>query len=97
MKIDIEKLALLARIKLTPTEEKKISGEFKDILDYISQLKKIDMRIADGNGASRTTELENVMREDANPNEPGCFSDILMKEAPSIKKGYIKVKHIFEK
>lgn len=97
MKIDIEKLALLARIKLTPKEKEKFQSEFAGILDYVSQLKKVDTRSMDDKEAGRTNELENVMRDDVSPNEPGGFSDILLKEAPSTKNGYIKVKHILEK
>ena len=90
--IDIEKLALLARIRLTPAEKEKLEKEFKGILDYISQLKKVDVRNV---GDDETSKI-NVMREDDNPNEPGTCSEKLLKEVPSVEKGYVKVKHILE-
>ena len=43
-----------------------------------------------------TTNLENVMREDENGYEAGQFSEKLLKEAPSVEKGYVRVKHILE-
>jgi aspartyl-tRNA(Asn)/glutamyl-tRNA(Gln) amidotransferase subunit C len=90
--VDIEKLALLARIKLTPTEKEKLEKEFGDILDYVSQLQKADIRnVGDGEN-----EEENVLREDKNSNEPGIFSEKLLKEAPYRERGYIKVKRILE-
>jgi len=94
--VDIEKLALLARIKLTPLEKEKLQKEFKKILDYISELKKADIRNVTNNEASKTTNLENVMREDENGYEAGQFSEKLLKEAPSVEKGYVRVKHILE-
>jgi len=91
MKLDVEKLALLARIKLTPAEKEKLQKEFGDILNYVSQLKKADVR-----GAEESEKINNVMREDEKQNEPGSFSKKLLNEAPSVERGYIKVKHIFE-
>jgi aspartyl-tRNA(Asn)/glutamyl-tRNA(Gln) amidotransferase subunit C len=94
--VDIEKLAFLARIKLTPLEKEKLQKEFKKILDYISKLKKIDIRNIANNEVSKTTNLENVMREDEDGYEAGEFSEKLLKEVPSVEKGYVKVKHILE-
>ncbi len=94
--IDIEKLAGLARIKLTPSEEKKLRKEFGEILDYVSKLKEIDTRSGRGKEFETALDLENAAREDDNPNEPGGFSEDLLKEAPSVSKSHIKVKHILE-
>ncbi|MBU2109435.1 Asp-tRNA(Asn)/Glu-tRNA(Gln) amidotransferase subunit GatC [Patescibacteria group bacterium] len=84
VKIDIEKLALLARIKLTPKEKERLQKEFEDILNYISKLKEVDVSEISDEEAGRTTDLKNVMREDENSHKPAEF------------KGYIKVKHILE-
>lgn len=84
MKPDIEKLALLARIKLTPKEKEKLQKEFEAILDYISKLKEVDVSGINDEEVDRTTDLKNVMREDENFHKP------------AESKGYIKVKHILE-
>ncbi len=94
--VDIEKLALLARIKLTSLEKEKLQKEFEKILDYVSQLKKADIRNVSDREASKTTDLENIMREDGDGYEPGEFSEKLLKEVPAVERGYIKVKHILE-
>lgn len=96
MEVDIEKLALLARIKLAPKEKKKLQKEFEEILNYVSKLKEIDIKGIGDKEASETINLENVMRDDENFHKAGEFSEDLLKEAPSIEKGYIKVKHILE-
>lgn len=92
---DIEKLALLARIKLTSTEKEKLQKEFGDILEYVSQLKQVDVRSAKEERAT-VLDLRDVMRDDNKANEPGRFSEVLLKEAPMVERGYVKVKHIFE-
>jgi len=96
MKLDVERLALLARIKLTSTEKEKIQKEFKKILDYFSKLKKADVRGMTDKEAGKTVDLKNVVREDSDGYEAGKFSEQLLKEVPSVEKGYVKVKHILE-
>lgn len=94
MELDIEKLSVLARIKLDASEKRKLRDEFAAILDYISTLKKADISSISDIEAGRTTELENIMREDEAENKPGEFSEDLLKSAPSVENGYIKVKKI---
>lgn len=94
--IDIKKLALLARIKLTPLEKTKLQKEFKKILDYISKLKEVDIKGVIDKEAGKTVNLKNVVREDSDGYEAGKFSEKLLKEVPSVEKGYVKVKHILE-
>ncbi len=95
-KIDIEKLALLARIKLAPKEKEKLQKEFEEILNYVSKLKEIDIEGIGDKEASETINLENVMRDDENFHKAGEFSEDLLKEVPLVEKGCIKVKHILE-
>lgn len=94
MKFNVERLALLARIKLTSQEKEKLQKEFEAVLNYVSILKKIDVGGVSNQEAGRTTESENIMREDADGNKPGEFSADLIREASSVEDGYIKVKHI---
>ncbi len=96
MEIDIDKLALLARIKLDSKEKGNLQKEFEDILNYISKLKKVDIKDIDEGEAGKTTELENIMREDEESHKAGEFSKDLLKEAPSTEKNFIKVKRILE-
>ena len=96
MKLDIEKLALLARIKLASKEKEKLQKEFEAILDYVSKLKEIDIEGIGDKEASETINLENVMRDDENFHKAGEFSEDLLKEMPRAEKGYAKVKHILE-
>lgn len=39
---DVEKLAALARIELTPEEKKKFGEQISSILDYVDQIQEVD-------------------------------------------------------
>jgi len=96
MKVDIERLALLARIKLDSKEKAKFQKEFEAILNYISKLEEVDVGKLDEFESSKTVDAENVVQEDEGPHEGGKFSDDLLKQAPETEKGYVKVKHVLE-
>jgi aspartyl-tRNA(Asn)/glutamyl-tRNA(Gln) amidotransferase subunit C len=97
MEIDIDRLALLARIKLNSQEKDKLKQEFEGILGFIAQLSEVDTSSIEGPKAGRATEEENVMREDDDSNTPGVQTEVLIKEAPLSHKGFVKVKNVFNK
>jgi aspartyl/glutamyl-tRNA(Asn/Gln) amidotransferase C subunit len=94
--INIEKLALLARIKLGTKEKEKLQKEFEAILGYVSKLKEMEVGAISDQEASKTIEIENIVREDENPYASGEFSEDLFKKASSVERGYFKVKRILE-
>jgi aspartyl-tRNA(Asn)/glutamyl-tRNA(Gln) amidotransferase subunit C len=76
---EVKKLAMLARIELTPKEEKELQKDLGAILDYVSKLKNAPTKEA---GTFKT--LANVFRED----EP-------VADESDVEKGkHVKVKHI---
>ena len=92
MKIDIEKLAFLARIKLDEEEKQKLQKEFGDILDYVSQLQSAE--IMEGEVLSERKENFNILRDDSNPYQPEEFSKRLLDQASRREGDYIKTKKI---
>lgn len=92
-KIDVEKVAKLARIELGAEEKEKLQKEFEGILDYVDKLSQADLSKLE---AGNEPERKNILREDKSPHEGGIFSDKLMGEAPEREGDYIKVKHVFE-
>ncbi len=94
--VDIENLANLARIKLTPKFKEELEKEFRAILDYFSKLNEADVSQIKNEEIGNITGLTNITRDDEQQNEPGEYSKILLKEAPDTEDGYIKVKHILE-
>ena len=89
---EIEKLALLSRVSLSPEEKEKMQGEFDAILEYVATIQK-----ASTSATERTPSIiaqKNVMREDASPHETGLHTEALVGAAPEREGDYIKVKKI---
>ena len=87
---DVNKLASLARIDMSQSEKEEFLGNMESILGYIDIIKKADVSGIE----LAKSEVRNVMREDANPNETGFFTDRIIKEMPDSEAGYLKVKQI---
>ena len=90
MEINIKYLANLCRIFLTESEEKKIKKDFEKILQYISQLQKID---TEGVKPSyHVIPITNVFREDKI--EESLPLEETLKNAPSKSNNFFKVPKI---
>lgn len=92
-RVEVLKLADLARIRLSEVEAERLSGEFEVILDYVGEIKEM----ASENGRPQTPSdypVRNVMREDGVGHETGIHTDKLLREAPLSTGNYIKVKKI---
>lgn len=73
-KEDVEKIANLARLALTPEEIAQYQKQLSAVLDYAEMLNELDLEQIDF--VSQTETRKNVMREDAI--EPGlALEDVL--------------------
>jgi aspartyl-tRNA(Asn)/glutamyl-tRNA(Gln) amidotransferase subunit C len=91
-KKDIAKLAQLARIKLTATEEEKFSGQISSILEYVKQIEEVDtsyVAAADHHG-----QLANVLRRDRV--KPYLPVKKIIDQFPEKYGNLNKVKRVFE-
>jgi len=61
-KIDTQKIAKLARLKLTETESDKLDGYLEQVVDYIDQLNQLDT--SNVQPTSHVLPIHNVFRED---------------------------------
>ena len=94
-KIEVEHIAKLARLGLTPAEIKKFQRELSSILDYIEKLKKVD--VTGMLATSHPLAVENETREDEAKNQKfKNNSQKLLDLAPKKKEGFIKVKSVFK-
>lgn len=89
---DIEKLAALVRLKLSPEEAERFARDAEAILSYVSALPE-----ALGGEVVANIRLSNVMREDGEPYPSGVHTDDLLREVPKTDKGYVSVKPILSK
>lgn len=89
-KIDVQKIAALARVGISEKESEKYQKDLSAILDWVEQLKAVDV-----SGAEPTAHIagvKNVTRED----RVSDFSnkDAIVKLFPEEKDGYDKVKSV---
>ncbi len=88
---EVEKLAALARIKLSDADKASLTDEFGSILAYVDQLKKADVSL-DAEG--RVGAVRNVMRADESAPISSGDREALLAEAPDREGDHIAVKKI---
>ena len=89
---DIEYVAHLARLKLTPAEKQKLSGQLSQILDYIEKLKELDVTGVEP--TAHAVPLVNVTRPDEL--RPGLSNEEALRNAPAHANGLFLVPKIVE-
>jgi aspartyl-tRNA(Asn)/glutamyl-tRNA(Gln) amidotransferase subunit C len=89
---DIKYVAHLARISLTPDEEKKLSAQLGNILGYIEKLKELD--VSNVEPTAHAVPMVNVTRADAIQNS--LPHNEAMRNAPKQANGLFIVPKIVE-
>ncbi len=89
---EVEHVARLARLSLSPDEVERMRRELDAILGYIDKLRALDT--ADVPPTSHAVPLTNVMREDT-PRPPFSTSDMLAN-APDRAADLFRVPRIIE-
>ncbi len=89
---DVQYVARLARLALTPAEEKTFGSQLGRILDYIAQLKELD--VAGIEPTAHAVPLVNVTRPDVV--EPSLPHAEAMRNAPAQANGLFLVPKIVE-
>ena len=87
MDFDINKVAKLSRLKLTPEEGAKMTQNLSAILDYVKNLDKLDT--ANVEPTSHVLNLENVYRPDEV--KKSSARDKVLKYAPASDGFFFKV------
>lgn len=93
--IDLEqvrKVALLARLELSPEEEKQFTGQLSSILEYVEQLGELDT--ANVEPTTRAIEVSNITRDDAL--EPFAGRRDILGCAPDREDDFFKVPKILD-
>ncbi len=90
--VDVERIASLARLRLTPEERETLPGEMETIIAFANRLSNVDT-----SGVPETAhaaDLQNVLREDAVV--PSFPRETLLENAPTAEDGYITVPRVVE-
>jgi aspartyl-tRNA(Asn)/glutamyl-tRNA(Gln) amidotransferase subunit C len=90
--IDIKYVAHLARLHLTPDEEKKLGAQLGHILGYIEKLNELD--VANVEPTAHAVPMVNVTRPDEI--RPSLPHDDAMRSAPAQAHGLFIVPKIVE-
>jgi aspartyl-tRNA(Asn)/glutamyl-tRNA(Gln) amidotransferase subunit C len=89
---NIQYVARLARIALTPEEEKTLGGQLENVLGYIAKLKEVDVTGIEA--TAHAFPLVNVTRPDEVT--PSLTNDQALANAPAKAGGLFVVPKIVE-
>ena len=92
MEIDVKYVAYLARLALTPEEEKKLGAQLGQILGYVEKLKEVD--VSQVEPTAHAMPLNNVTRPDEL--HPSLSHEDGMRNAPAQASGLFMVPKIVE-
>lgn len=90
--IDIKYVAHLARLQLTPDEEKKLGAQLGNILGYIEKLNEVDVSHVEP--TAHAVPMVNVTRPDAI--RPSLLHEDALRSAPAQANGLFMVPKIVE-
>jgi aspartyl-tRNA(Asn)/glutamyl-tRNA(Gln) amidotransferase subunit C len=92
MKMDIEKVARLARLELSEEEKVTFGSQLEQILTYMEQLNRLDTSGVEP--TSHAIPVSNVFREDEV--RPSVPQEEVLAIAPEEEDGHFKVPRIIE-
>jgi aspartyl-tRNA(Asn)/glutamyl-tRNA(Gln) amidotransferase subunit C len=87
---EVERIAKLARIGLTPEETARMSVELGQILQFVGMLQQVDVEGVEP--TDQVTGLVDVWREDEV--RPSMDREKLLANAPMRQDGYFKVRRV---
>ena len=88
-KIDTQKIAKLARLKLTKTESEKLDGYLEQVIDYMDQLNQLDT--SNVQPTSHVLPVHNIFRNDETSKSKNIG---FLTGAPSSNKKHYEVPKI---
>lgn len=91
-KKQVEKIAVLARLRLTQQEKEKYTGQLERILDYVDQLQELDTE----NITPFTQPLIDALPLAEDKHKEFKDSDALINNAPDSKDRFFRVKKVIE-
>jgi aspartyl-tRNA(Asn)/glutamyl-tRNA(Gln) amidotransferase subunit C len=86
----VQKIAHLARLEITPEEEALLATQLSSILDYFEQLSELNTQ--DVPPTTRAIETSNITRLDLTKTYPN--REEILKEAPEPEGDYFRVPQI---
>ena len=89
---DVAKVAVLARLRLSPDELQTFTGQLNSIVDYVAQLQELDT--TDVEPLAHGVEVRNVFRDDVRG--PALPREAALANAPKRNDGGFLVPAVLE-
>lgn len=90
--LNIDYVANLARLALSPEEKARYARQLGDILHYVDKLKQVD--VSGVEATAHATPVFNVWREDVA--QPGLTVEAALRNAPAQREQMIAVPKVVE-
>ncbi len=90
--LDIDRVAQLARIALTPEEKTAYAAQLGEVLKHVEQLKQVD--VSNVEPTAHAFAVENVWADDVA--EPGLPVEEALRNAPAQRQNMIVVPKVVE-
>ncbi len=90
--LDLDQVARLARIALTPEEKARFSAQLGDVIAYIALLKEVD--VSGVEPTAHAFPVSNVWAEDVA--QPGLPVEAALRNAPARRDNLIAVPKVVE-
>ena len=91
---EVRRIAVLARLELSPEEERLFQGQLSAVLDYVRQLEELDVSQVEPMTHALAAGDRPALREDAA--RPGLGPDAALANAPAREGTLFKVPRIIE-
>jgi aspartyl-tRNA(Asn)/glutamyl-tRNA(Gln) amidotransferase subunit C len=89
---EVQQIAMLARLRLTPEEEERLTEQLDNILQYMGKLNHLDTSGIEPFG--HMVDVINPMREDVVTNQANA--EALLANAPAKENTFLQVPKIIE-
>ncbi len=89
---EIQRVAMLARLRLTAEEEERFTEQLDKILQYMDKLNQLDT--SEVQPLAHAVDIVNAFREDKVTNRPNV--DTLLANAPARDETFFRVPKIIE-
>jgi aspartyl-tRNA(Asn)/glutamyl-tRNA(Gln) amidotransferase subunit C len=89
---DVQRVALLAQLRLMPEELEQFTHQLQNILQYMEKLNELDT--SEMEPFTHAGDVSNIFREDTVTNTPNM--DAILANAPATSKTFFRVPKIIE-
>ena len=89
---EVDHVAMLARLGLTPEERERMRDQLSSILEHIGRLQELDTEAIPP--TAQVITLQNVLRDDEV--QPSLPTEAVLKNAPQAEDGMFKVNAVLD-